>query len=1034
MAPSPANLSVAANAPRASTPKDSTPTLTSTKVATPDKPSPSLLQQQLQQQQQQQLYQQQSMQPQLQAPLYPMQQQQHSLYQQQSLFPQQQQLQQPVYSPQVMQGQGYPATMSPIQQAFTQVGYNPVAAATPFQLNNPVTTPPMYANNQYSPVNNNIMQYAYPFSNVQSNQPAYPYYNYQQQPQIPTFPPPSYTSVMHSQQQPQRQQPQQAATAPLTQQQVQQQQPQYLKQQQQQTGYYYQQPTTPTQSSVGSNQTSSSSSASASASSGLAPPPPPRRDTLSSSNTTTPSPKLTSSGSNSSSNNGSQQQSIRQEIEQHSTSIIDSIKQYIEMIDQKLGDDDYEPKSSSAAFGAKMMNAGGNDTGPSRSNSNNNNNNINNNRGGAGNNSSNNNNKNERYQNIYSNYQKHANGIDFQKQFRLTGTAPPVPSTVVSDSLTTGAPEKPVAKITKEGLLYYNVVDMGKQRGTLNDRRWFILREHLLFNHISKDLEPIDVIDLRQLKLHIDIRFIDETNSFRFGVRLVSHNNSLSHFLWSDDPKQTIMWIVVIGPHTLNFDQEKEMEMINQILEISQPESKHNLVKYDEPDVEEIEQQFKILELKQKKQEEQQQMKQKQHNATISAAMRKNTSSQSFFDDIFDPQRKTYKQITKNVDNKDEVIKYISVILNQPEFETGMLFAERIETIRRKVAEIGVKDEDSIKQLKTMVDDVLHEFSQLLINRLPILSKSEQSLLHCRLGVETALFGHIYFDVFEQYTKKYSQEDEEHNNKAQQFLTLTPLHLSIPKKFWLIDQVDGQLTVPYQDAIDNLKKLHTYRAPSEKVQCLIDTSDAICEAIKSFWDRKKDKPDSLVLGADDLLPLFTFVVIKAKIPNMYSEAMFLQDFIEESLSSKMQGYFLVTFQTCLSLLSVWEINELMENASKYFERITSPYPQKEESEFDNNDKYNDDDNNKDKEEKEKEKEKDNDNNNKDGQAQEVDIQPTTQQVQESGSAVLLIPVLDLQHSSDEQQQSSSQPLSQSPQTLPLQQQQYRPLENKDSLI
>eukprot|EP01133_Synstelium_polycarpum_P005633 gene5633-6502_t len=522
---------------------------------------------------------------------------------------------------------------------------------------------------------------------------------------------------------------------------------------------------------------------------------------------------------------------------------------------------------------------------------------------------------NERYLQSYQNYQKHANNIDFEKQFRIQNheAIKTAPSYRLKEEQEQSRP------ISMEGLMYYNVVVMGAQKGEMNDRRWFILRDHLLYNHISKDVKATDVIDVRRLMINIDIRSLDDSDELRFGFRLRSQNNSIAHFMWADESKNAIMWLVALGHHTLNFSQDSEMEMINHLLEISQPESKPSLIMFNEnqeDSVENIEKQFQQLQMDElKKQELHEQQQQDMHQQQYSS-MRRNSSNSSFIDDIFDPQRKTFKIINKNADNKDILFKHIPVILNQREYEIGMMFETQVHNILNLIA----KDAD-VEKLKQLIGDVIYEFTEIFLHKLQALTKTEERMYLTKLSVEKALFEHINSSIFSQYQRKYTAEDEEHNQKAMQFLTLTPVHLSIPQKFWLIDdELEGLQVVPYQTAIDVLKKLPSIKSPSEKIQCLVNTSDAICEAINSFWIDRKDKPESLVLGADDLLPLFTFVIIKSKLPFMYSESIFLQDYLDDALSTKMQGYFLVTYQTCLSLLCAWEIDDLLLNASKMFEK------------------------------------------------------------------------------------------------------------------
>ena len=52
-------------------------------------------------------------------------------------------------------------------------------------------------------------------------------------------------------------------------------------------------------------------------------------------------------------------------------------------------------------------------------------------------------------------------------------------------------------------------------------------------------------------------------------------------------------------------------------------------------------------------------------------------------------------------------------------------------------------------------------------------------------------------------------------------------------------------------------------------------------------------------AADDLLGLFVYIILNAKVEKLWSEAHFMEDFIPERSSKNEEGYLLVTFQAAL---------------------------------------------------------------------------------------------------------------------------------------
>jgi hypothetical protein len=97
-----------------------------------------------------------------------------------------------------------------------------------------------------------------------------------------------------------------------------------------------------------------------------------------------------------------------------------------------------------------------------------------------------------------------------------------------------------------------------------------------------------------------------------------------------------------------------------------------------------------------------------------------------------------------------------------------------------------------------------------------------------------------------------------------------------------------------------LKSLSAARSPTEKLTCLVETGKLICVSVSDFWRQRKD-PSELVMcaanfsaeattrdvltanlrGADDLMPIYCYVVIKANVPHLYTESMIMQDFMSD---------------------------------------------------------------------------------------------------------------------------------------------------------
>jgi len=74
----------------------------------------------------------------------------------------------------------------------------------------------------------------------------------------------------------------------------------------------------------------------------------------------------------------------------------------------------------------------------------------------------------------------------------------------------------------------------------------------------------------------------------------------------------------------------------------------------------------------------------------------------------------------------------------------------------------------------------------------------------------------------------------------------------------------------------------------------------------------------VTIGADELLPLFNYVIIKSAVPFLYSELSLIADFIDDQNSIGQLGYILVSFQTCLQYISHFDFDEMQQNQKEIY--------------------------------------------------------------------------------------------------------------------
>ena len=106
----------------------------------------------------------------------------------------------------------------------------------------------------------------------------------------------------------------------------------------------------------------------------------------------------------------------------------------------------------------------------------------------------------------------------------------------------------------------------------------------------------------------------------------------------------------------------------------------------------------------------------------------------------------------------------------------------------------------------------------------------------------------------------------------------------------------GNSDYPYCAAVRTLRLVSKQRTPREKIETMARALSYVATAVDEFWAPKSKK---VIVGADDLVPIFSYVVALAKVPNIYSEMTYALEFsLESSLRGK-YGYSIATLQICV---------------------------------------------------------------------------------------------------------------------------------------
>jgi len=107
-----------------------------------------------------------------------------------------------------------------------------------------------------------------------------------------------------------------------------------------------------------------------------------------------------------------------------------------------------------------------------------------------------------------------------------------------------------------------------------------------------------------------------------------------------------------------------------------------------------------------------------------------------------------------------------------------------------------------------------------------------------------------------------------------------------------------------------LRTISNEKSPRDKLGCILRTFREAIKCVTDFWDKEGCDP---VVGADDLVPIFANVILKANIPNLYTEMNFIWEFASDAEMNGNFGYGYATFQ--VGVEAVARLDYVPEEAS-----------------------------------------------------------------------------------------------------------------------
>uniref|UniRef100_A0A6I8PFW9 VPS9 domain containing 1 n=1 Tax=Ornithorhynchus anatinus TaxID=9258 RepID=A0A6I8PFW9_ORNAN len=208
-------------------------------------------------------------------------------------------------------------------------------------------------------------------------------------------------------------------------------------------------------------------------------------------------------------------------------------------------------------------------------------------------------------------------------------------------------------------------------------------------------------------------------------------------------------------------------------------------------------------------------------------------------------------------------------------------------------------------QLKSIVKDVHDSVDRLLSLTLLTFEglNTAASKDRCLACIEEPFFSPLWTPLLALYRSVYRSREMALARSMELFRNMTPSAMGIASK--LFPQKTGPKNAgsyPYCTAVQELGLMVLECCPQKKLECIVRALRTICECAEEYCGAKENRlqAGSAAIGADDLLPILSYVVLKSNLPQLVSECAALEEFIHEGYLIGEEGYCLTSLQSALS--------------------------------------------------------------------------------------------------------------------------------------
>ncbi|KAF9155721.1 hypothetical protein BG015_008855 [Linnemannia schmuckeri] len=204
---------------------------------------------------------------------------------------------------------------------------------------------------------------------------------------------------------------------------------------------------------------------------------------------------------------------------------------------------------------------------------------------------------------------------------------------------------------------------------------------------------------------------------------------------------------------------------------------------------------------------------------------------------------------------------------------------------------------------------IIHDFLDFITGKMEMCelwrNVSDQEFENVKEGMEKLVMNRLFAYTFSPSTTDDAERDEVLTQKIRIFRWIKPEHLDIP---------DNAHNAAYLDkAQAELKKINSYKAPRDKVICILNCCKFIFTLIRRSEGNSK--------GADTFLPILIYVVLQANPPNLVSNVQYISRFRNPDKLQAEAGYYLASLDGAISFIENLEASSLSISAADFDSQI-----------------------------------------------------------------------------------------------------------------